>query len=354
MRKLKKSKPTDSDQSATTRRRLGCLLGCLSIVLLLFIILTLALYLVLHTLREPPADSFLVPETRMVFILNFNVDSPPLRTFLWKFLRAYYSNQNTEITYQEFTTKCTLLKFFFYPKVLILFQEGESPASLSSSVVLNFRRAVIVFRYLFSRAQKDTSFRALRKAGTRLNYAFVKNSLIISDDFSAQKKIISRRKGTDNRPIPGDLKHFVITHSQIKRPEYLLTGFLDNNANWVGNFMKALSHITPGEIQSNVLKEFFSRNEWTEIPWNSLNKGIIRLKLPNADTFLLTLELYFKDSASVRVIEPILRESILPYLKDLLTEEFVVTYDTDARDSMLIISLQMKQTAIFFQSIFKE
>lgn len=354
MRRVKKKGSSDTEQSIATRRRLGCLLGCLSIIFLILIILTLTLYLVLHTLKEPPADSFLVPETRMIFFLNFDVDSPPFRTFLWRLLRAYYATQKTEITYQEFTTQCNLLRFFFYPKVVILLQEREGPPSLSSSVIINFRRAIIVFRYLLRKVQKDSIFPDWGKENKELNYAFVKGSLIISDEFSAQEKIINRRKGIDKRPVSEEIKRFAVIHSRIKRPEYLLTGFLDNNDSWIGRYMRVLARITPGETQSNILKDFFSHDEWSKVRWGDLKKSIIRLKLTDADTFHISIELYFKDSTSVMLIEPILRETILPLLKDLLSEEFVITYDMYARDSMLIISLQLKQTAEFFQSLFQE
>ncbi len=327
-------------------------MGCLVFILIAFMIIIAGLYLLLRPLEEPSPESLLTPDTRAAFILNFDLDSRLLKSLLWRGINLSSLEQGIESSYEDFEKTCSVLQFFVYPRVVLIFQEAPPPSFLSCTVVLNLRRAVMVFKHLFQRSIADAPFFSLPSDGSSGILTFAKNSLILSDLLAPHQNVVSKREGSMSGDAVDDLLNHLTVQFEVKEPEWLIAGCVVNTENWIGNTIDSFSKIPLNSADSNVIIQFFSVEEWGEIPWSFLERILIKVDLIEVDHYAINMEIFFNRKDISSKVEEILRSVLLPYLRQLIKDIFVVNYYTAAENEMLVLDLDLKQTAVFWDMMF--
>jgi hypothetical protein len=189
----------------------------------------LGAYLLLRTVPEPPVDSLLTSNTRGFFVLNLDPDQPHLSSLLWRVVKNARFSDDRVLTRSDFDKLCQAYRFFIYPKVYITLQETEMPFIMAWSVIVNFRRSNILFRYLAKSPLQKSGIPDPGEIKGSFLHAFHRNSWILSDDLSSLNALTNRLKGVSSDSIPAEWLTFWTPISNIKSPEHIITGYLDKS-----------------------------------------------------------------------------------------------------------------------------
>ncbi|MCX7766337.1 MAG: hypothetical protein N2246_06510 [Candidatus Sumerlaeia bacterium] len=354
LKRKKKTPPLqgriEEEQLTHQSRRTSCLLGCLIIIAILVIALVLGTYLILRPHPEPPLEAFLTANTYGAFILNLDLNSAPLSSLTQKWIRTHTSENDNQAQkrYEGFKSS---INFFFYPRVYFLLLDTGRPDSLSTVCVVNFRRAQILFQLLIAKTLRKLSSSIIEQTNLTKNLSqfFLKNSWLITDDYSTLSIIKAKRSKVDIN-TSSILQEFAKSVKRTFSPEELIIGCVDNSNNWLGKLINVWhSRETPTSDTNysnwwyDIITEFLLQNEWQNLPWKTINKILISGKLLSADTLLLQFEVFITNPQLSELIRTTLRENILPELKKLLMDDWNVKYSTTINESKLTITLELQQ-----------
>lgn len=338
----------EDEQIVHRSRRTSWLLGCLIIISILTLVLVLGTYLILRPHPEPPLDAFLTANTCGAFVLNLNLNSPPLSSLAQKWIRAQVTG-NDEQVQKNYESLKSAVNFFFYPRVYFLLLDRGRPDSLSTVGVVNFRRAQIMFKLLIANTIRKLSASLMEQTNIRnLNQFFLKNSWLISDDYSALSTIKAKRRRIDTN-APAVLQEFAQSVRRTPLTDELIIGCVDNSNNWLGKlinvwYLRETQRAAPqySEWWHDIIIEFLSQDEWQELPWKTISKILVRGTLLSADTLSLQFEVFITNSQLGELIRTALHEKILPELKKILMEDWRVSYYTTINEQIVTITLELQ------------
>ncbi len=336
-------------QEICKSQRLSCIFGIFIIITIALLGLILGTYLILRPHPEPPLDAFLTANTCAAFVLNLNLNSPPLGSLAQKLFRTHTSGSDEQIQ-KNYEGLQSAINFFFYPRVYLLLLDSGRPDSLSTVGVVNFRRAQILFKLLIAKTMRKLSASLMEQANIsrNLNQFFLKNSWLITDDYSALSTIKAKRGRIDTN-APAVLQEFAQSVRRDPLTDELIIGCVDNSNNWVGKLINVwhtratqTSASQSSEWWHDIIIEFLSQDEWQELPWKTISKILVRGKLLSADTLSLQFKVFITNPQLTELIRTALREKILPDLKRLLMEDYSVSYYTTIGENVVTITLELQ------------
>lgn len=351
----RKRRTIDDTQSQARRRhwRLGCFLGCLGGVLFVVLIIIVGLYFILRPLKEPAPSTLLTQDAKASFIVHLDPQSVPLKTVSWKLLKAYFDSRDETITYQDFDNAFRLFRFFVYPRIYVLLSpQASGSLDIDTTLIINFRRGSALFRYLIRRSLRDADTAALEDNVDDIKHLFVHGSLILSNEPGALVRIDSRLSAKNPVPVSSEILDFLNTIVQIQQPDFLFIGIIDNADNWLGSMIHELPPLETLPADSSLLTDFFALEEWKHAPFKALDKIIIRGRLLTDEQLAISVECFFNNPSIPPQVEILLAREILPILKDIIADMFVLTYSIDIRDSVLVLDIDLQQTAFFIDALF--
>ena len=354
MAKRRKRRIDDTQIQAPRRHlRLGCLLGCLGFLLLFLLIIIVGIYVILRPIREPAPEAFLTQDTKAAFIVYLDPQSVPLKTVSWKLIKAYFDSRNETITYQDFDNTWRLLRFFVYPRIYVLLNPRAPVLSeINTTLIVNFRRGMALFRYFIRRSLGSGDISGLEGSMEDTKQLFVYGSWILSNEIGSLGRIDSRLRGRDTEPVSAEMLEFLNTIVRIQQPDFLFIGTIDNSDNWIGNMIQRLPPLETIPAESSLLTDIFALEEWKQVPFKALGKTIMRGRLLTDEHLAVSVELFFRDPSIPSGVEMVLVRDILPIFKDMIADTFVLTYSIDIRDSVLVLDIELQQTALFLDTLF--
>ncbi len=349
----KRRKKRQPDTAGKRRPWLGCMVGCLAVFVILIILLVVGVYVIFRPVHEPSPATLIPPETRAVFVLNADTSSKAFRTLAWNITRAYYDARDETIEKEQFDQACEVLNFFIYPKILVMVTQERVSSPLVTSMLINFRRASMLFRYFLPRGVQNQDFPGLNNDNEPAPITIVEHTWVITENAATLNSISTTLQRKEPAASTSrEMNEFLVSFFQIESPDLSLIGFIDNSTGWISRALASVDKAgTPAE-RSTVFTEIFSMEPWHKIPFQSLEHITARGELITSEKASVSLECTFNNASIATAAEAVCERDLLPTFKELLADDFVITYSTDTRNNVLIIQLEIQQTASFMDTLF--